>query len=202
MYANMLDDDFNNEEGTTIGTSSTSLDSIAEKNGNASNKFQKPLEEALVCHREIESTSMNNAIHEGTDLVVGNDLFIGDLARDVTEHDLQVAFQPFGNIKELIIKRAKMTKVSLCYGFVKYSTHESAQTALSTMHGSQINGKDIRVSWAQRNARIHVSNLDSSVTTLELIAEFKKFGQLHEDDTQVHKLGERELREVVTFIHM
>ena len=118
------------------------------------------------------------------------DLFIGDLPKELTERDIADTFTKYGEIVQLLIKRAKVTKVSLGYGFVKYKNHDDAINAYNELrHGCYVDGKEIRVGWAQRNCKIHVGNLEPSVTVEDLNREFGEFGDLITSDTCIHRQG-------------
>lgn len=83
------------------------------------------------------------------------------------------------------IKRDKVTGRNLGYGFVQMSTREEALAARERMQGAEIQGRRIRVGWAQRNTMLFVGDLDETVT-LEVLAEaFRRFGPLLPEHTYV-----------------
>ena len=121
----------------------------------------------------------------------GVDVFVGDLPKDLTEKDLCRIFGEFGTVSELLLKRAKGTKLSLGYAFVKFSVHSEAQAALEELaKPGAINGRDVRVGWAQRNCKIHVGNLASGATVDALNKEFAGSEGLVASETVVHAIGE------------
>lgn len=71
-------------------------------------------------------------------------LFVGDLAIFCTELDLERVFSPFGNIAEIKIMRSEETYRNLSYGFVKFSTFESAQQAMNALDGVLLCGRPMR----------------------------------------------------------
>ena len=116
------------------------------------------------------------------------DLFIGDLPKELTEKDIADTFTKYGEVVQLLIKRAKVTKISLGYGFVKYKNQDDAINAYNSLrNGCCIDGKEIRVGWAQRNCKIHIGNLEPNVTIEDIHREFSVFGNLIECDTNVHR---------------
>lgn len=149
-------------------------------------------------------------------------LFVGDLARAMSDADLERAFERVGKVRLWLaivcaacllacihvlrsrssqlslfwpddhtqvvmtdIKRDKVTGRNLGYGFVQMSTREEALAARERMQGAEIQGRRIRVGWAQRNTMLFVGDLDETVT-LEVLAEaFGRFGPLLPEQTYV-----------------
>ncbi|XP_041986617.1 nuclear receptor coactivator 5 [Aricia agestis] len=70
-------------------------------------------------------------------------IYVGGLKDEVTVEDLYNHFIQYGEIDGIILNRV--------FGFVQFSTEESAQNALSNAAGSMILGKKINVRPAQKN---------------------------------------------------
>lgn len=70
-------------------------------------------------------------------------VFVGGLSSEVTEQTLFTLFKPFG-----IIQQVKIPPGKNC-GFIKYSTREEAEEAISAMQGFIIGGNRIRLSWGR-----------------------------------------------------
>ncbi|CAN0417351.1 unnamed protein product, partial [Laminaria digitata] len=60
-------------------------------------------------------------------------LFVGDLARNLTEEKLEKAFEQHGRVMSVSIKRDRATGKNLGYGFVKLSSHQEARAAKEAM---------------------------------------------------------------------
>lgn len=71
-------------------------------------------------------------------------LFLGDLSLFCTEDDLRNAFQPFGRVVEVRIKRSKENKKNLSYGFVEYSSPVEAVRAMQVMDGKLLGGRALK----------------------------------------------------------
>ncbi|CCH45778.1 Nucleolysin TIA-1 isoform [Wickerhamomyces ciferrii] len=73
-------------------------------------------------------------------------VFIGGLSSIVTEDELRLYFQPFGDITYVKIPVGKGC------GFVQYVTRSSAELAISKMQGYPIGNSRIRLSWGRSNS--------------------------------------------------
>jgi len=68
----------------------------------------------------------------------------GNLSQNVTEEDLKKLFSEYGEVKSLVIKRDKKTKVSLGYGHLEMEDN-AAHVAIHALNGKEIDGKAITV---------------------------------------------------------
>eukprot|EP01083_Nonionella_stella_P298957 1014541_1 len=75
-------------------------------------------------------------------------LFVGDLARCVTEDQIRSAFSQCGKVENVDIKRDKITGNNLGYGFVQYHTRLQAERAKRELEGTAVGGRRIRIGWA------------------------------------------------------
>ena len=79
-------------------------------------------------------------------------LFVGGLAWATTDESLKSAFAPFGNIVEAKVICDRQTGRSRGFGFVTYDNEESAYTARQTMHEQTLEGRTIRIDFADDSA--------------------------------------------------
>ncbi|CAM9963793.1 unnamed protein product, partial [Heterosigma akashiwo] len=87
-----------------------------------------------VSHLSLESqdTSTTQETHEISDeneLEFGLDgcnIFVGDLAKGITEEQIEAAFSACGKVASVSIKRDKQTGKNLGYGFVRMCSKEEA----------------------------------------------------------------------------
>ncbi|XVF65322.1 hypothetical protein PTKIN_Ptkin09bG0238600 [Pterospermum kingtungense] len=75
-------------------------------------------------------------------------LFIGGLSYGTDDQSLKEAFAAFGDVTEARVITDRDTGRSRGFGFVNFSDDESASSALSAMDGQELNGRNIRVSYA------------------------------------------------------
>ena len=80
-------------------------------------------------------------------------LFVGGLAWGTDDHGLNDAFAEFGEITEAKVITDRDTGRSRGFGFVTFTDGAAADTAISTMDGSNLDGRTIRVNEAQQRER-------------------------------------------------
>ena len=76
-----------------------------------------------------------------------NTLFIFHLPTETTEDALRQLFANFGTINDLSVVRNKEDGTSRGFGFVTFSSHSEAQTAMEQMNGHQVGTKFLKVSF-------------------------------------------------------
>merc|ERR1719433_1508084 len=112
-------------------------------------------------------------------------LFVGDLSRMVTEEMLESVFSQFGEIINVDIKRDKVTRNTLGYGFIKFRRRQNAEAAF-TMNGTEIGARKIRIGWAQKNTNLFLGALDENEVSSDLLQQiFSGFGPIVKDETYV-----------------
>jgi RNA recognition motif-containing protein len=104
---------------------------------------------------------------------ISSSIFIGDLSFFCTEIELALAFESFGNVVGLHIKRGRMGD-SLLHGFVEYDNESSARLAMQRMNGQKLMGRKIRVNWTNsmtsmtkdlhRSTQVHVTFTATNVS--------------------------------------
>ena len=76
-------------------------------------------------------------------------LFVGGLSRGTTDEDLRKAFASYGEITEAKVITDRESGRSRGFGFVTFVRDEDAKTAISKMHGTSLDGRNITVNEAQ-----------------------------------------------------
>jgi len=80
---------------------------------------------------------------------MGKKLFVGGLPWAMTDEDLGKLFTGAGTVESATIIKDKMSGKSKGFGFVEMSTDEEAQAAISSVHGTEVEGRNITVSEAR-----------------------------------------------------
>jgi len=86
----------------------------------------------------IDESVCNNADQSTT-------LFLGDLSVFCTEKDIRKLFRLYGQIEAIRVKRGSSNKANLSYGFIKFSSRDSAEWALSELTGVMFLGRALRL---------------------------------------------------------
>ena len=84
---------------------------------------------------------------------MSNKLFVGGLSWDTNDSSLDAAFARFGPLREAKVVTDRETGRSRGFGFVTFDAPADAEAALEAMHGSDLDGRSIRVSIAENRPR-------------------------------------------------
>ena len=76
-------------------------------------------------------------------------IYVGNLAREVTEEDLQEAFKGFGQVTSATIIKDKFTGEPRGFGFIEMPGKAEAQAAIAGMNGKELKGRPLNVNEAQ-----------------------------------------------------
>ena len=126
--------------------------------------------------------------HE-TDSKTGDErsIFLGDIPVSTTVSDLQNIFKefPISDVNVKVINSAKGGAVA--YAFVTFPTVTTCEEAVAMCKANNMvvvfpDGTCARVGFAQRNTRLHISNLDHSTCEEDLITLYSKYGKLADVD--------------------
>ncbi|CAO3624780.1 unnamed protein product [Mucor hiemalis] len=129
-------------------------------------------------------------------------LYVKNIATDVTEDELRDLFGAFGRVSSLLIQRDEYNN-SKGFGFVNFELPEDAERAVDQLHDSEYFGKKLFVSRAQKKSEredelrrqhlheirtekpvkyqgvnLYVKNLADDVDDELLKREFAKYGQI------------------------
>lgn len=76
-------------------------------------------------------------------------IFVGNLSHDVSDQDLQAAFEAFGSVDTATVVRDKFTGDARGFGFVEMPTQAEAQAAITGMNGKDLKGRAVNVNEAR-----------------------------------------------------
>ena len=76
-------------------------------------------------------------------------MYIGNLAHDVTEDDLRNAFSEFGEVSSVKIITDKFSGRAKGFGFVEMPDNSEADQAIKALNGKAFNGRSIKVNQAE-----------------------------------------------------
>jgi RNA recognition motif-containing protein len=79
-------------------------------------------------------------------------IFVGNLAREVTDTDLREAFAAFGQVASATVIRDKFSGDSRGFGFVDMPATAEAQSAITGLHGTTLKGQTLNVNEARPRA--------------------------------------------------
>lgn len=113
-------------------------------------------------------------------------LWVGNLSKDVTEHDLYRIFSMVGPVSSVFVCADAVSSCSLGYGYVNFADCESAQKALDLKNYEEVSGKNIRVMWAERDpnlrrcavGNVFIKNLNRNIDTRSLHDSLSQFGPI------------------------
>lgn len=76
-------------------------------------------------------------------------IYVGNIAREVTDDDLREAFAAFGQVESAMVLKDKFTGESRGFGFVEMLAASEAQAAINAMNGKSLKGRNLNVNEAR-----------------------------------------------------
>jgi RNA recognition motif-containing protein len=76
-------------------------------------------------------------------------IYVGNLSYDATDETIRKAFESFGQVTSAKVIKDKYTGQSRGFGFVEMVEQTQAQTAIKSLNGKELLGKEISVSEAR-----------------------------------------------------
>ena len=76
-------------------------------------------------------------------------IYVGNLSHEVTEEDLRLAFEPFGQVESASIIKDKYTSQSKGFGFVEMPSKAEAQSAIDGLNDTELQGRTLNVNEAR-----------------------------------------------------
>ena len=79
-------------------------------------------------------------------------IYVGNLSYEATDETIKQAFESFGEVTSARVIKDKYTGQSRGFGFVEMSVQSQAQTAIKSLNGKELLGKQISVNEARARA--------------------------------------------------
>ncbi len=76
-------------------------------------------------------------------------IYVGNLAADVTDEDLKNLFSEYGNITSVKVIKDMYTGSSKGFGFIELSNNEKAKASITELNAKDLKGKNIIVNEAR-----------------------------------------------------
>ncbi|XP_075143722.1 putative RNA-binding protein 15B [Leptodactylus fuscus] len=110
-------------------------------------------------------------------------LFIGNLDHNVSEADLRRAFDKYGPIEEVVIKRPARGQ-GAAYAFLKFQNLDMAHRAKLAMSGRLLGRNAMKIGYGKANpsTRLWVGGLGPNTSLAALAREFDRFGSIRTVD--------------------
>ena len=84
---------------------------------------------------------------------MSSNLYVGNLTFNTTTADLETLFGQHGDVKKAQVINDRDTGRSRGFGFVEMESQEGADTAVSALNGTDLDGRDLTVSVAKERSR-------------------------------------------------
>ena len=96
-----------------------------------------------------ESSQVTKLIYKQLERSFAVNLYIGNLARDVTDKDLKELFEPFGEVKTINIIKDKFSGQSRGFGFVEMTEKTAGQAAIDGLKGKSLHERTLDITEAR-----------------------------------------------------
>ncbi len=84
---------------------------------------------------------------------MGNKLYVGNLPFSATEEDLRELFEGHGTVESAAVISDRETGRSRGFGFVEMGSEGEAQSAIQSLNGFDMDGRNLRVNEAQERSK-------------------------------------------------
>ncbi|HEY7564561.1 MAG TPA: RNA-binding protein [Acidimicrobiia bacterium] len=84
---------------------------------------------------------------------MGSNLYVGNLAFNTTSADLESLFGKHGEVKKAQVITDRETGRSRGFGFVEMASAAAAEAAISSLNGSDLDGRQLTVNLAKERSK-------------------------------------------------
>jgi len=84
---------------------------------------------------------------------MSSNLYVGNLTFNTTTADLETLFAQHGDVTKAQVINDRDTGRSRGFGFVEMESQEGADSAISALNGTDLDGRDLTVSIAKERSR-------------------------------------------------
>ena len=84
---------------------------------------------------------------------MSSNLYVGNLTFNTTTADLETLFGQHGDVRKAQVISDRDTGRSRGFGFVEMASQEGADSAISALNGTDLDGRDLTVSIAKERSR-------------------------------------------------
>ena len=84
-------------------------------------------------------------------------IYVGNLSYEVTEEDLRLALEQFGQVESATIIKDKYSGQSKGFGFVEMASKAEGQAAIDGLNGKELKGRALNVNEARPRTESHGS---------------------------------------------
>lgn len=81
-------------------------------------------------------------------------MYVGNLPFDVSDEELQTAFEAFGQVVSAAVIKDKYSGESRGFGFVEMSSKDEAQAAIDGLNGKEFKGRTLTVNEARPRSEV------------------------------------------------
>ena len=76
-------------------------------------------------------------------------IYVGNLSYEVTEEDLRLELEPYGQVESVAIIKDKRSGESKGFGFVEMASKAEGQSAIDALNGKELKGRALKVNEAR-----------------------------------------------------
>jgi len=170
-----------NTEDTNKNNDSSSSSSSGLSTGNTSSP-STPVNQTSNTESKSEITSPENSNDSKSPPSIEFGIFVSDIARGVTDEQLQAAFSKIGQVYEATVVKNKFTGETKGYGFVRFFDMETVYKALDLKElpsfEDSISKKiqNVKIQYADPKNSLYLNNLPKDITNKDLQTQITDLG--------------------------